>query len=107
MLAVQQNGALRPTLEFSTEPAALASLEVYGDRGDTPILATLEVAESVNGPSIMTSPVQVAATREADAFILTAPIPLAKLAPGDYVVRVTVNLQDRPQGRVVRTLRKR
>lgn len=107
MLAVQQNGALRPALEFSTEPAALASLEVYGDRGDKPILATLEVAESVNGPSIMTSPVQVAATREADAFILTAPIPLAKLAPGDYVVRVTVNLQDRPQGRVVRTLRKR
>jgi hypothetical protein len=32
---------------------------------------------------------------------------MAGLAPGDYVVRVTVNLQDHAQGRVVRTLRKR
>jgi VWFA-related protein len=107
MLAVQQNGVLRPVLEFSTEPAALASLEVYGETQGKPIHATLEVSDSLNGPAILAAPVQVAATRDADAFILTAPIPMAGLAPGDYVVRVTVNLQDHAQGRVVRTLRKR
>jgi VWFA-related protein len=107
MLAVAQNGALRPALEFSTEQTALASLEVYGDRGGKNILATLEVAESLNGPSILTSPVGVTATREPDAFLLTASIPIGRLPPRDYVVRVTVNLQDHPQGRVVRTLRKR
>ena len=107
MLAVPQSGALRPALEFSSEPAALASLEVYGQTEGKPILATLEVAESVNGPSILTLPAQVGPTRDADTFILTASIPIAKLKSGDYVVRVTVNLQDRPQGRVLRTLRKR
>lgn len=107
MLAVPQERALRPALEFSSEPAALASLEIYGQAEGRPILATLEVAESANGPSILTLPVQVSATREPDAFLGTASIPIAGLAPGDYVVRVTVNLQDRPQGRVMRTLRKR
>ena len=107
MLAVQQDGVLRPVLEFSTEPTALASLEVYGERQGKPLLAMLEVAGSLNGPAILTAPVQVAPTRDADAVILTAPIPIARLAPGNYVVRVTVNLQDHPQGRVVRTLRKR
>ena len=107
MLAVSQNGALRPALEFSSEPAAIASLEVYGEREGKPIVATLEVAESVNGPAIMTLPLHVGATRESDAFSLTASIPIAGLAPGDYVLRATVNLQGRPQGRVVRTLRKR
>jgi hypothetical protein len=34
-------------------------------------------------------------------------IPIGGLAPGDYLLRITVNLQDRPQGRVLRTLRKR
>jgi hypothetical protein len=82
MLAVAQNGALRPALEFSSEPAAIASLEVYGEREGSPILATLEVAERVNGPAILTMPVQVAATREADGSILTASIPLEGLAPG-------------------------
>jgi hypothetical protein len=107
MLTVPHNGALRPALEFSSEPAAIASLEVYGAREEKPIIATLEVAESVNGPAIMTLPAQIGATREADCFILTASIPIGGLASGDYVVRATINLQDRPQGRVVRTLRKR
>jgi hypothetical protein len=107
MLAVPQNGALRPALEFSTEQTALASLEVYGERVDKNIHATLEVAESLNGPSIMTAPVHVAATRESDCFMLTASVPIGGLSARDYVVRVTVNLQDHPQGRVVRTLRKR
>jgi hypothetical protein len=107
MLAVSQTGALRPALEFSSEPAAIASVEIYGEREGNAIVATLEVAESLNGPAIMTLPVQAGATREPDRFILTASIPIGGLAAGDYVVRVTVNLQNRPQGRVVRTLRKR
>ena len=107
MLMASHNGALRPALEFSSEPAAIVSLEVYGESAGKPIVATLEVAESVNGPAILTMPVQVAPTREPDCFSLMASLPIASLASGDYLLRVTVNLQDRPQGRVVRTLRKR
>jgi hypothetical protein len=107
MLMTSQNGALRPALEFSSEPAAIASLEVYGEADSKSILAALEVADSLNGPALMTVPVQVGATREPDAFSLTASVPIATLAAGDYVLRATVNVQGRPQGRVVRTLRKR
>jgi hypothetical protein len=107
MLMVSQNGALRPALEFSSEPAAIASLEIYGERDGKPIVASLEVAGSLNGPALLTLPMQVGATREADALSLTASIPIGGLASGDYVLRATVNLQGRPQGRVVRTLRKR
>ena len=107
MLMASLNGALRPVLEFSSEPAAIAALEVYGETAGKPIVATLEVAETMNGPAIMTMPVPVAPTREADSFSLVASVPIGGLAPGDYLLRVTVNLQGSPQGRVVRTLRKR
>ena len=60
----------------------------------------------VNGPAVLTLPLQLAPTREPDCVIATGSIPIGQLAPGDYVVRVTVNLQDRAQGRVDRTLRK-
>jgi hypothetical protein len=107
MLGTQNNNRLMPALEFTTQPVAVASLEIYGDRDGKPIVATLEVAESVNGPAVLTVPLPVAPTTEADRFVATAAIPTSGLAPGDYVVRVTVNLQGHPQGRVVRTLRKR
>jgi hypothetical protein len=107
MLGVMNNGALRPALEFTTEPNAVALLEIYGDHQGKPISATLEVAESINGPAVLTVPLPVASTGDADRFVATASIPIDRLAPGDYVVRVTVSAQDRPQGRVVRTLRRR
>ena len=46
MLGVSNNGTVRPALEFTSEPAAIASLEIYGEREGKPIAATLEVAET-------------------------------------------------------------
>jgi VWFA-related protein len=107
MLGTLRNGGMSPALEFTSEPTAIASLDIYGSTEGKPIAAILEVAESVNGPALLTFPVQIAATREPDVVSATASIPIVSLTAGDYVVRVTVNLLNAPQGRVVRTLRKR
>jgi hypothetical protein len=107
MLGTLRNGGMSPALEFTSEPTAIASLDIYGSTEGKPIAAILEVAESVNGPALLTFPVQIAATREPDVVSATASIPIGSLTAGDYVVRVTVNLLNAPQGRVVRTLRKR
>ena len=46
-------------------------------------------------------------TSEADKFILTSPIAIGDLKPGDYVVRAIVGMQGQPEGKVVATFRKR
>ena len=47
-----------------------------------------------------------AATGEPGKYGVTAKIPLANLAPGDYVVRAIVGVPGKPGARVIRTLHK-
>ena len=49
----------------------------------------------------------LALTRADDTRVVaTGTVPLGALAPGDYVVRGVIRLEDGTTGRVVRTLRK-
>ena len=105
--APKADGGFAPKMEFSTEPAAIVYLELYGGRTNMQISAQVEVAESLNGPAIQTAQVQWGATSEPDKFNGLAQVPLAALAPGDYVVRAIVGVEGQPEGRVTRTLRKR
>ena len=69
------------------------------------LAASLEISRSLDGPPIATVP--VALTRADDSRVVaTGTVPLGALAPGDYVVRGVVRLEDGTSGRVVRTLRK-
>ena len=45
-------------------------------------------------------------TKEPDRVILTAPIPIKELKPGDYIVRLRFQLAGQPEGQVSHTLRK-
>ena len=45
-------------------------------------------------------------TSEPDKSILTGELPIASLAPGDYVVRAFVGIDGQPEGKVIKTFRK-
>ena len=98
-------GGFTPRLSFGAEPAALAYLEIYGNPGDAPLSVAFELATTVNGAAIVTTPGVIEATRAADRFAVTAAVPIAGLPPGDYLVRAVVNVVGHASGRVMRTLR--
>jgi VWFA-related protein len=107
VLGLSRENDFRPKLEFTTEPVALASFEIYGGQAGTAVRVLIEVAPSLNGPALFTMPAAISANRrEDDRFAVTAAIPIGNLPAGDYVVRAIVNADGQTEGRVVRTLRK-
>jgi hypothetical protein len=99
-------GSLKPQVVFSTEEKVLAYLEMYGQITGN-ISAKFELAKSDTGPAITTlPPAGGGPTNEPDKFQINGDIPIAKLEPGDYVIRVLVQLEGQPEGRVLRTFRK-
>jgi hypothetical protein len=100
-----RNNSIAPQMLFSDEPAALAYLEIYGEL-NAPVSARIEVASSLDGPAIETVQAGGQQTNEPDKFVLTGQIPLAKLQPGDYVVRAIVKMGENPEGKVVASFRK-
>jgi hypothetical protein len=105
--APKDGGGFVPRMDFTSEPAAIVYLEIYGGKPNMPVAGTIEVAETVNGPAIQAAKVQWGATGEPDRFNGFAPIALSSLKPGDYIVRAIVGVEGQPEGRVLRTLRKR
>ena len=105
MLGVAGADGIKPQLEFSAEPTARASFDIYGGVSGLPLTAVLEIAREAGAAPVATVPLALA--RAGDARVVaTGVIPLGALAPGDYVVRGVITLQDGPTGNVVRTLRK-
>jgi hypothetical protein len=105
MLGLARNEGTGVRLEFGSEPAAIASFDIYGGSVGTRVSATLEVARDPDGPALVTLPL---ALKRADEgrVVATGAVPLGALPPGDYVVRGIIQLDDGTMGRVIRTLRK-
>ncbi|MCX6543147.1 MAG: hypothetical protein NTV05_01895 [Acidobacteria bacterium] len=105
MLGVSRDGGVGPRLEFGSEPAAIASFDIYGGPAGMRLSSRLEVARDPDGPALVAVP--LALTRAGESRVVaTGAVPLGALPPGDYVVRGIVRLEDGTTGRVVRTLRK-
>ncbi len=105
LLSASRGGTTSLQLEFGSEPTARASFDIYGGTAGQRLSATLEVSRDLDGPAIATVP--LALTRADDTRVIAAgTVPLGALAPGDYVVRGIIRLDDGTTGRVVRTLRK-
>ena len=105
-LGVSRDGSFTPKLVFGTDQAAVAYFEVYG-RTASPDAVTvrLEIAETPDGRALSTAVPRVV-NQGADRRIVIGALPIAALAPGDYVVRAIVSVDSRPVGRITRTLRK-
>jgi hypothetical protein len=105
LLGVSRGGTTSLQLEFGSELSARASFDIYGGTLGQRLSATLEVARDLDGPAMSAAP--LALTRADDTRVVaTGVVPLGALAPGDYVVRGVIRLEDGTTGRVVRTLRK-
>ena len=105
LLSVSRSGTTALQLQFGTEPTARAAFDIYGGTEGQRLSAILEVARDLDGPPIAALP--LALTRaDATRVVATGTVPLGALAPGDYIVRGVVTLEDGTSGRVVRTLRK-
>jgi hypothetical protein len=97
-------GSFSPRLQFTTEPVALAHVEIYGGTAGQPVSATFELARTPNGPALVSVPGALGAL--GDHHSASGAIPVGALPAGDYVVRAIVGVQGQPAGRVMRTLRK-
>jgi hypothetical protein len=106
ILGVSREGTFFPRMIFSSEPTAIAQVELLDlPRGAMPS-GRLEIARSLNGPAIASMPAAITPTEDATRATLSAVIPLGALPAGDYVIRAVISSPDGPSGRVVRTLRK-
>jgi VWFA-related protein len=106
VLGTSRDGRFAPRLIFGTDQAAVVYFEIYGTPPQPDSISVrLEIAASSDGRSLGTGSPRVNLAA-ADRRMVVGAIPIAPLAPGDYVVRAIVSVDGRPVGRVTRTLRK-
>lgn len=105
MIGLSREGGFVPALEFTSEPTAFGMFELYGAVSPAPRVV-FEIAATEMGPALLTMPGLVEPSPAPTRAVVTAVLPISQLAPGDYVVRVTVTPDGRPGERLIRTLRK-
>ncbi len=105
VLGLSRDGHLIPRLEFSSQPSAIASFEIYGGAPGTAVTALLEIARTIDGPTLVSVPLALQA-QGAGRYLAMGTVPLGALAPGDYAVRGVLRLENGTSGRTIRTLRK-
>jgi VWFA-related protein len=104
VFGVSRNNSFEPQMIFGDEQTAVIYLELYG-RAREPVVR-LELAESVDGPAIVSATARITDTGDADRRIAIGALPIASIFPGDYLVRAVVTDDGKPLGRTTRTLRK-
>jgi VWFA-related protein len=105
-LGISRDGAFSPKLVFGTDQAAVAYFEIYGapPKSDS-VTVRLEIADAQDARALVTAVARVVG-QGSDRRAAVGALPIAALAPGDYVVRAIVSIDSRPVGRITRTLRK-
>lgn len=107
VLGAAADGSFKPRLQFSTEPAAIGYLELYGaPPRSVEVAVRMEIAATDEGAPLAATAATIEKTADASRRIVIGPLALGALSPGDYIVRALVTIDGRPAGRVTRTLRK-
>ena len=100
-------GGFEPQLAIDDRAAVTGYIEMRGTpAAGTAISATFELAGSVEGPALVTIFGVIGRTASLDRWSARGAIPIGSYPPGDYVVRVTIKVNDQIAGRAVRALRK-
>ncbi len=97
-------GEPAPAMQFRNEETATAFFELYG-KPPAQLALKLELAATPDGPAIEQVPPAGSGTKDPDRFTITGTFNIAKLAPGDYVVRAIVGPAGQ-EGKLFATLRK-
>jgi hypothetical protein len=107
VMGVTSATGFAPKLQFSSADAkAGVYLEAYGTSACTSVSATAEVALTEQGPALASSRGTSSAGDQPDACVLFAEFDLARLAPGDYAVRVNIQQNGQVAGRRMAAFRK-
>jgi len=107
MLGVSRSGGFSPRMQFTSEAAAIAMMELYGSVGaDAKVAVVFEVSRSTDGPSMFNVNATAAPSAEEGKYTVVGTIPVGALQPGDYVIRAVVTVEGQGSGRVIRTLHK-
>jgi hypothetical protein len=104
VLGLSRAGGFAPRLQFTTEPVVIGYVEMSGAPAGAKVTATLELANTANGPALVAVPLTIEGG--ADRYVAKGALPIGALPPGDYIVRAMIGLDGHPMTRVVRTLRK-
>jgi hypothetical protein len=105
ILGLLRDGKFEPKLQFTTEPLAIAYLELEGAAPGAKVSAAVEVAQTLNGPAVVSVPLVVQPSGD-NRFAAMGSVAVGALPPGDYIVRAIVGTEGHPPTRVVRTMRK-
>ena len=105
VLGVSREGKFQPRLQFSTEPVAIAYLDMFGTNVTAPVGAIIEVLTSTGAP-IATNRLSLEETKDRGRFRATGAVPVGALPPGDYIARAVVMVEGQSAGVVLRAFRK-
>jgi len=105
VLGLNRSGGFTPKLQFTTEPLAIAYVEMEGAPAGARVTAVLEVAQSVNGPAIVTVPLAIASASN-DRYTAMGAVAVGALPAGDYIIRALIGLEGHTVTRVFQTMRK-
>lgn len=106
VLGVAREAGFLPRLQFSTEPVAIAYLDLFGRDITSPVGAIVEVLNMAGEP-IVTNRLSLEPTRDQGRYRATGAVPIGALPPGDYIARVMVKVEGHDTiGVVHRTFRK-
>ena len=86
VLGLSRAGGFAPRLQFTTEPLAIAYVELEGAPEGGRLSAALEVSQSLNGPPMVTVPLTIE-NSGANKYRAMGSVPLGALPAGDYIVR--------------------
>ncbi|MCX6538878.1 MAG: hypothetical protein NT151_08090 [Acidobacteria bacterium] len=106
ILGLAEAGSFTGRLTFTTEPLAIGYLEVYGVGKAAQLSASVDVAESEDGPPLVQGSTKIVGEGTDDARVILGGVPIGPFPPGDLLVRLVVSLDGKPVGRAIRTLRK-
>lgn len=101
-------GGFRPALLAPvSDPTVTGYFEFYGRFASGDVLSVrFEAAATADGPALASAGGSVVGTTVPTRFIATGDIPLRGITAPDLVIRAILSINDRPVGRVVRTLRR-
>jgi hypothetical protein len=95
-----------PKLVFTTEEAICALIEMYG-KPTAQMSAKLEILAAGSDKPVASAGLGGQQTAQEDRFNLSAAqVPIASLAPGDYIVRAIIGMEGHGEAVVTRAMRK-
>ena len=106
ILGAPSAAGCQPKMQFTSEENICVILEMYG-APTAQMSATLEIVAAGSDKALSTTGMGGSQTPAADVFNLSvATVPIASLAPGDYVARAKIGMQGAGEVAITRPFRK-